>query len=352
MSHKEIMFVVGAGASQEVEIPTGDDIKDNISTILDFQYRKGPNLTSGDKVVYGSMIKHLNSENRFAEKIGDYIEASRLIRDAMPQASSIDNFIDQHRGNAILELCGKLAIVKSILDAEKGSTLSFDKNNIYNKPDFSHLTETWFAKFWQLLTNNCTAEQLEVRLSSIGLVVFNYDRCIEHFLYYSLQNYYKMASERAAELVRGIELFHPYGTVGDLPWFNGEASIDFGEKPNSKKLLELAGQVKTFSEGTDPESSDIERIRNAMAESDKIVFLGFAFHGQNLELIKSANIDNPRHGGALCYGTAYGISESDRQIIVKEIASVCRTQPNQVFLKIDLTCAQLFKEFRKGLSFP
>jgi hypothetical protein len=33
-----------------------------------------------------------------------------------------------------------------------------------------------------LLTENCVVQQLDDRLSCISLIVFNYDRCIEHLV--------------------------------------------------------------------------------------------------------------------------------------------------------------------------
>lgn len=39
----------------------------------------------------------------------------------MPQSISIDNFIDSHKGDKEIELCGKLAIVRAVLEAEAKS---------------------------------------------------------------------------------------------------------------------------------------------------------------------------------------------------------------------------------------
>ena len=125
---------------------------------------------------------------------------------------SIDSFIDAHRGNKEIELSGKLAIVRSILQAEKSSKLSLNLPNTYkdNSLYFVPLEDTWFNVFWQRISENCQAEGLGERLSSIVLIVFNYDRCIEHFLYHSIQNYYGLSADDAASLVNAMEIFHPY----------------------------------------------------------------------------------------------------------------------------------------------
>ena len=63
------------------------------------------------------------------------------------------------------------------------------------------LKKSWFTSFWKLLTENCEAKDLEQRLNKIAFVIFNYDRCIEHCLYWSLQNSYRIDAQAAAQLL-------------------------------------------------------------------------------------------------------------------------------------------------------
>ncbi len=160
----------------------------------------------------------------------------------MPQAISIDNFIDTHKDDKNIELSGKLAIVRAILDAEQNSLMYVAPSNPFK---FSDLDKTWYSSFMKLLTENCPKEELSKRFQSISFIVFNYDRCIEHFLYSSLQNYYDITPEEAATFISSLEIHHPYGTVGNLPWQAGQ-SVPFGETPSAQKLLELAGEIKTW----------------------------------------------------------------------------------------------------------
>jgi hypothetical protein len=111
-----------------------------------------------------------------------------------------------------------LAIVRSILSAERNSLLYFEQIGPKSKMDFNKLTDTWYISFFQLLTENCTKEDLEERFKQVKLIVFNYDRCIEHFIYYALQNYYRLSNIEASELMEYLEIYHPYGVVGTLPW--------------------------------------------------------------------------------------------------------------------------------------
>lgn len=350
MFRNKTLLVLGAGASKEANLPTGFELKQKIASILNIRFENGIRQDSGDHVVCEAMRHAVRRGDPKSRDINPHLHAAWRIRDAMPQALSIDNFIDAHQGNTFLELAGKLAIVRAILEAEKGSLLYTDTHHINSHPNFKALENTWFNAFMQLLTENCRAEQLQDKLSRIGLVIFNYDRCIEHFLYHSLQTYYGLDPEQAASLISDIEIFHPYGTVGKLPWQQQKNTIGFGADPNPAELVDLAGQIRTFSEGTDPESSDVVAIRKAVAEANIVMFLGFAYHPMNLELIRPQDNSHSNAHSVHYFGTAKGISNNDCGIISKELAHLGGADQNNIIVRNDLTCIQLFKEYWRSLS--
>lgn len=162
MSQKTV-FVIGAGASKEVDLPIGSELKGKIKDLL-------KNPAAGD----GAILKVFERIYDGTQK-SSLLTASEQISRAMPQAISIDNFIDARSDNKAIVLCGKIAIVRAILQAEEKSKLSGEKIN------FQSIEDTWFTKFFRLLFENCRPESLEERIKSIVLIVFNYDRCIEHF---------------------------------------------------------------------------------------------------------------------------------------------------------------------------
>lgn len=346
---KDIVYVVGAGASHEANLPTGDKLKREIAQCLDFtEPRHGHDR--GDmtiKEAFRMSVNHI--EGSPDRNIASYMEASRHIMEAMPQAPSIDNFIDTHSGDEHIELCGKLAIVQTILSSERESLLYIDPSNIYNKMNFITLEETWYSKFFKLVIEGCNKEQLKERFQLISMVVFNYDRCVEHFLVNALQNYYRIPEKEAAELVNEIIIFHPYGVVGTLPWQGGR-SITYGGKAKADEILHLASQIKTFTEGTDPDSSDIQAMREKIASAARIVFLGFAYHDLNLKLI---NPEVPKEH--FCtetsyFGTAYGVSKSDCEIIKSLVTDMKNTHTNRCSINNELTCAKLFDEYSRSLT--
>lgn len=345
---RKTVFVIGAGASKEANLPTGLELKSKIAQLLDIRFPDGYNQNSGDLAITEAFQLQVKGKDGLRGDINPYLHEARHIRDAMPQAISIDNFIDTHRENQKIALCGKLAVVQSILDAENKSLLYFDKYKNVSTLNFNSLEKTWYSSFFQLLTENCAKSELKVRFQNITLIIFNYDRCIEHFLLYALQNYYKINDAEAAEIVKHLNIYHPYGHVGNLPWMQANDSMAFGELPNAQKLLALAKQIKTFAEGTDPEASEIVEIKEHMAKVSHLIFLGFAFHKLNMKLLTPTS--NLKGFNVIrCFATAYHLSESNKEAISEKIKSL---YSSDVGIKMaDLTCNAFFSEYKNSLEF-
>ena len=346
------VFVVGAGASKEVKLPTGAELKGKIMELLDFQptgvWRS--ELTKGDPEIWEALNIHTNGKDRNSYRIA----ASAIIK-ALPQATSIDNFI-YDRDDDKISLCGKLAIVKSILQAEKNSRLFFEKSNAESNINFNNLQITGYTPFFRSLIQDCNKkDKLKERFKSITLIIFNYDRCIEHFIYNGLKNYYDFSDVEAAELVKEIKIFHPYGDVGTLPWIDGTGAIDFGVEPGAPILLDLAKNIKTFKEGTDSNSSKIEEIRKKMGAADRLVFLGFDFHDINMQLITPLHLGNKEIQNIKCFATAFDRSKSDIEIIRGQIIGLYQSNHryrDQISMEIeDYVCSQFFEKFRTSLAF-
>jgi hypothetical protein len=349
---KKIVFIVGAGASNEANLPVGTELKKKIADILDFRFGNFDKLEGGDQKVFDALIHFKkDSTNPDDRDINHFVKAAQHICKAMPQAQSIDNFLDAHQGNTRMELCGKLAIVRSILIEERQCLMYFKKNHVSSTIIFKQLENTWFARFFHILVENCKVTDLSARLASIALVIFNYDRCFEHFLYHALQNYHGISPSEAKTLVVNLEIYHPYGTVGSLLWYsqNNADSIDFGADPSVSQLLQLSKGIKTFTEGTDPKSSDISVIQENIRSAKKLVFLGFAFHSQNLDLLVTETQEKPVMGEPGIFATGLDISDSDRSSIATGLANRCKTSLESIHIESSMKCSQLFDAYRQSI---
>ena len=350
MPSKKTVIVVGAGASVEACLPTSAKLKERIAQLLDIRFgRFGTEKISGDDLITEALRK-IQQDSK-APDINQYLHAGWDIRDGLWQAPSIDSFIEARQGDKKIELCGKLAIVRAILEAEKKSPLYIDPSTRLHESNFKSVEDTWLNAFWKRLSENCQAEGLEDRFSSIVLIIFNYDRCVEHFLYHSIQNYFGLSEDDAAALVNTIEIFHPYGTVGSLPWTGGPAQMAFGAEPTTNELVTLAEQIKTFTEGTDPKESEVEAIRNHVTDPDTLIFLGFAYHPQNIDLLRRpANEPHlDRNVLTKCYGTAYEISEADCVEVESRIKGLISGSVDTTIKNV--TCRDFFDMYSLTLSF-
>lgn len=343
---KKLTIVVGAGASKELGLPIGSELKHKIAKLLDIRF-DFHEQKSGDYLVRQALELAVRQATG-ARDINPHLHAAWRIRDAMPQAISIDNFIDNHQGDEKIELCGKLGIVRSIAEAEKSSKIYVDPQNAREGIKYARIDDCWLNPYLRVLTESCRADQLAERLESVTFVIFNYDRCIEHYLYHALQNYYKISDATVAELLNRAAFFHPYGSIGPLPWQNPANAVPFGGPLNAELLLESARGIKTFTEGTDPDSSEICDIRNAIRDSETLLFLGFAFHKLNMLLIKPGDVALDETSVKSNFCTALGMSASDCAVVAHEIRRMRGTP--RVEIRNDLPCASIFSEYTRGIS--
>lgn len=350
LNSKTLVLIVGAGASKEVNLPVGAELRTRIAQALNIQYKDGYQRTGGDERIDQAFRFLARIRNPDRPDINPYLHASWRIRDAMPQAISIDNFIDSHRHDGLIAICGKLAIARCILAAEAESTLFVNSQSRNPRINFSGVEETWFNPFFQLLTENCQETELDQRLSQVAIVSFNYDRCIAHYLHGALQNYYGISSERAAQALSHLRIFHPYGSVGQLPWQSLHDGVGFGSSVLGERLVKISEGIRTFTEGVDPENSDVVAIRKTLENARKVAFLGFAFHRLNLQLLFPGLADGQQVLNRLTYATGHGISDADSQEIRYELRTLGAIFHDCFHFRNDLTCAKLFREFWRSLS--
>ncbi len=347
MFKPRILFVVGAGASKEAGLPIGNELTATIAEKIKFKFEDF-SQTAGDTRIAEALREHVRREDRRGGDIEPYLQACRQISAAMPQAPSIDSFIHTHQGNKEIELCGKLAIVQSILEEEQKSLLFFDPQARNARPDFNKLQKTWYNSFMPLLTEGYNKDNISNIFGSVAFIAFNYDRCIEHFLFHSLQNYYHVEPVEAAGIMQVLRIIHPYGVAGHLPWqLNNGGGVPFGNSQRGKELLALAGQIKTFTESF-KDYALITDIHRLVRDAETVVFLGFAFHPQNMDLIQPPKPSNAKH----VFATAKGISGNDCTVIKTQLLEFFNSKPQKVQVDIqkDLEPDSEVHEFVEGLA--
>jgi hypothetical protein len=79
---QKTVFIVGAGASKEVNLPVGSELKDTIAYALDFDLDSGY-LTGGDKIIFSVFPIVARSNNPPLSNFDHFLRAAWQIRDAM-----------------------------------------------------------------------------------------------------------------------------------------------------------------------------------------------------------------------------------------------------------------------------
>lgn len=303
MFSRPTVFVIGAGASYELGFPLGEDLKVEIGELLNILFPNGHEQSSGDYQI-ASLLQQRAAQN--GEHNWNYLlYKAWQIRVSLPGALSIDNVLDAHHSDPDLVFCGKLAICKSILLAEKKSKLYGDRRP-HDPTIFQRVSGTFLIPLFQMLTEGVRKEELSGSFENLSIITFNYDRSIERFFPEALATYYGIDQTLAAEIFGSVKIIHPYGQVGALGWEDRD-SVPYGA--DDANLSSITDRIRTFTEGIVDENLQSD-IHNAYFGADTVVYLGFAFHPINLELLTGTGSGKANR----VVGTAYGLAKPARDV--------------------------------------
>lgn len=310
MFKDETVFVVGAGASAEFGLPVGSQllaiIKNNCNIVLNqwgaFQHGSREVFEHYDRI-YG---------RQHSSKIAEFnlrLTKSWQIRDGIESADSIDEYIFRYSSDPIIAEVGKLHIAHAISLAESDSLLSADNGSQF---EVRKADETWIWTFAKALMNGVRAEEVDRIGENITIICFNYDRCIEHYLEYALRRgFHDLTAEKAREIVGRINIIHPYGWLGDLEKFPYGAARQFPQ---------MAENIITWSESIrDPEI--VSKMKNAIETASQLVFLGFGFAAQNMDLLNCNRAFMPVKQPVV-YSTGFGIPKETENALRSKIISL------------------------------
>jgi hypothetical protein len=330
------VFVIGAGAGVDVGMPLGDRLSHIIGEKLRIKFEEGNRQTGGDKLIMETMRRHAAANQ---QDINLYRRAAFSVAGGIAYSRSIDSYLHAHKDNKPLQVCGKLAIAQTILECEKGSALAVQKGREFRAA--TKVNESWLGAFmYGLQERIVVSENLGDIFRHLTIVNFNYDRCVEHFLFHAMQAWSLKNEQEVAELMKGLHIYHPYGSVGDLPWQSGEG-IEFGAEPDEfgRLLLKSSSRIRTFNEEVE-DRTKIKEIQDAMCTANRIIFLGFHFHPQNVDLITPPNAQSGI-ANQFAYATALNRSSYDVTLIQQQTSKMGIAR----WFIDNWDCARLFREF-------
>src|SRR5215469_11701028 len=98
MFKRRTLFVIGAGASQELGFPVGSKLAATIRDKMDVRYDHGlrPVRNGADYTFFETVTRNRRTE---LTELNEFQQAAWLIRDGITLTRSIDDFLDLHRAN-------------------------------------------------------------------------------------------------------------------------------------------------------------------------------------------------------------------------------------------------------------
>jgi hypothetical protein len=319
MFKEKTTFIIGAGSGVDIDMPTGKMLIEQIASHLQFR-SDGGRMTQGNGDIRQAISR---ASTRHKIDTNSLISAAHAIVNGAHHMGSIDSYIHAHSDDECIKICGKIAIVHTILQYERNCAVYIDPTKM--PPRFNNETKvraSWYDTFMGLLVGRVIAKQnLDNIFDNVAIINFNYDRCLEQYLCLSMQRSFRISADRAAELMSKLLIHHPYGVLAKLPWQNKSTGIHLGGDPygNENDLEKLSHNIKTFNEEVE-RSNELDSIKAFLAESKRTIFLGFHFHNQNVDLITPdfAVSKGVRHA----YVSTYGRKEPELQIIEAQVRAI------------------------------
>lgn len=346
MYRAKTVFVVGAGASAEVGLPIGTGLLTQICKLIDIKFEHFNNQTTGDQLVAKALedVFDLRVSNK---EYNEHLEVGWKLLKSAKQALSIDFLVDALE-DPRAELIAKLGIARAIHIAEKESRNFKPIREHSNEFDLSNFDKTWYSAFTKSLCEGIRASEVDRIFDNVSIVCFNYDRCLENYLPASISNYYSIGLDQARRLVSQLKIHRPYGKVGKLEWEVGDiVPVPFGGG-TAKDLVSSAKCIRTFTEKSLDPNIQLE-IKKDVDAADRIVFLGFAFHRQNLEYLR-ANCKSDLQ----VLATVKGLSPSDQEIVAQEVVEILGVSDSSN-VKVGLAedfCSTFFSDYFRTLTGP
>ena len=147
--------------------------------------------------------------------------------------------------------------------------------------------QDWYEYLWHAMSG--TFEDFWD--NQVAFVTFNYDRSLEQFLHTVVVAHYSDKSEEECSCALGrFNWVHVHGTLGALPWQKGSmAKRSYGSNPSAAELSQAADSIGIVG---DVHGSDERFVRARYLLYDwaeRTVFLGFAYHQENLDNLAVGN---------------------------------------------------------------
>jgi hypothetical protein len=196
MFSQPVVFVIGAGASAELGLPTGTDMKARIALSHNFNRDQSGNLI-GNRNIFDMLGIRFGQESAIRQQ-----QATELAT-RITEFESIDEALHWFSAQPDLVAIGKAAIVWEILQAEHSSKL-FNAQNLEMIREINY-NDIWLSYFLSMLVSSLRREQTTDLFRPIIVEIDDCNIAIEHFLFSRLQTNFGLNREEAGKALGALD---------------------------------------------------------------------------------------------------------------------------------------------------
>jgi hypothetical protein len=325
-----VVLVVGAGASAEYDFPLGSGLKQTIAEAVRFRFAHGNQLIGGDHDLYGHILRHVGGD---LQRTNPYSIGGNTLANAAASFVSIDEALHFVSGIPEAVEVGKIAIVQAILEAERNSSLKTDPQK--GRPT---VAGGWIGAMFSMAMAGLRREEISSAFKNVTFVNFNYDRAIEQYLYWILQEQTGATPEQAIQIVAQLNMIRPYGSIGQ---FSPNYSDQFGF--GTSAYFDPFSRLSNLGTYTDQKPMhDASAMHQALGAAALVIFLGFGYHVSNLDVMKLAG----GYRSAAVLGTVKGIHQANVGLIADRITANLLLSSASNVTTFSMTALELLTELR------
>jgi len=273
MIQKNVVLILGAGASQPFGLPLGKGL---LSMILNVDEKTDE-------------FRFLMNSGFDAMKINEFRSELRLAG-----RTSVDAFLET---NEEFMDVGKAMISLLLANCEKGQKLYSPETE-----------ENWYQYLLEIVIRG--APPTEMDWSELSFVTYNYDRSLEFYLFNAIKRLVPVPDRNfssVSALFSRIRILHIHGLI-DNPKLSSELEGRGYGKIKSEEDLRRSMRSITIIHEKEKSTSSYPMVHALLSEAESIVFLGFGYHPTNMSRLEVVHHKRP---DATVYGSTLGMTDSE-----------------------------------------
>ena len=268
MFSQSTVLVLGAGASFPYGFPLGKQLKESIT-----------DFTVNTNIAECKQMQELGHSEP------EILEFHTSL--ARSDNETIDAFLEDRPS---LRRIGTFAIAQVLMRAET-------EENLYIPP-----RRDWYP----ILYRELDLKHPDITPLVSGIVTFNYDRSLEHYLTETTNRTFE-GKKRDAALTKlsHIPIIHVHGSFGPYP------DVPYKAQHTTDEIKRGADSISLIQDANLDEANEFHQARVLISNASEVIFLGFGYDPRNLRRLGPDLVK----GHSLLFGTAVDLpSEREEEV--------------------------------------